>query len=324
MFVVKLNMLHAPTAFEGYMSELYRVWLAPSLPSVENVRQLDTWMNQYRLEDCPVFPVRAIRGTLRRARYSTIDGTVIAPADNSPAWVVHALLVHGQIASYVDFRDLMQEVPVHMFDIKRLVRWTANDYGWYVAHVVATKNGDTNFRCWTRREVERRFYLTLHPCNLFFIPGVRNRMLGEDPAVIAFVAHQFSMRYGTLWDEFLARVAPEGFSRARVAVPDDFLVRYPSDRRDHSVESGQGLPPGSGLVRARYKASRLTFKRDAIEPLGPNEVFEVVTPMGTYRFSKSEFYGAFPRIPRTLSYREGGRYHGARLHVAAERFRVGL
>ena len=102
------------------------------------------------------------------------------------------------------------------------------------------------------------------------------------------------------------------------------LQFYPTDRRDHSVESGQGLSPGSGLVRVRYKASRLTFKRDAIEPLGPNEVFEVITPMGTYRFSKIEFYGVFPHIPKTLSYRKRGSYHGARLHVAAERFRVGL
>lgn len=302
------------------MSVLYRDWIAQMLPPIDSVQQIDAWMDRYCEEDSPVFTVRAVRGASRRQRYSTCDGTIIAPADNSPAWVLHALLVENRITSDVQFRELMCQMPAHMFDIKRLVQLTANDYGWYVAHLLPVKNGNTDFYQWTRREGERRFFATLHPCNLFFVPGVRNRLLGEDAATIAFVARQFAMRYGALWHKFVARAVPENRKLSDMSHPDDFTVRYPFVQEVSEFEASG--PPSSERVRVRYRASRLTFKRDVIEALDSDDLFEVITPMGTYRFSKRQFYDTFPNIPRTQSYKHDGRYHGARLHSAAERFRI--
>ena len=51
-------------------------------------------------------------------------------------------------------------------------------------------------------------------------------------------------------------------------------------------------------------------------------MFEVVTPMGIYRFTKRTFYSEFPNIPETASYREHGVYHCEKLHLKAQRFRL--
>jgi hypothetical protein len=290
------------------------------------VAQFHEWMRQYCSELAPVFPVRAVPGTLRQQVYSTVDGTQIAPADNSPAWVVHALLVERRLSSYQDFRDVMSVMPTHMFDVPKFVRkyavQTPNDFGWYVAHVVPAKNRDTNFRSWNRQEVERRFYLTFHPCNLFLVPGVRNRQIAEDAAVIRFIAGQYSKRYDAIWVEFVDRVRaimdpPEPKFGASTIVFNSLGVPKVSVS-DSSNEVLQQLGP----VKVSYRASRLTFKRDCIEPLNWEDIFEVITPVGTYRFTKQDFYAEFPNIPKTESYRDRGSYHGKTLHLKAQRFRV--
>ena len=145
-------MLQAPNAFRGSWTELYRDHMQAVLPEVGDVCQFHDWMGRYCDEPAPVFPVRSVAGTQRRRVYSTADRTQIAPADNSPAWIVHAVLIERRLSSYRDFRDLISTMPTHMFDIRRCASRTANDFGWYVAHIVPAKNGDTNFQLWDRRE----------------------------------------------------------------------------------------------------------------------------------------------------------------------------
>lgn len=63
-----------------------------------------------------------------------------------------------------------------------------------------------------------------------------------------------------------------------------------------------------------YKHSRLCFKAALIEPLNDHDVFEIVTDNdGTYRFSKSDFYLVFPNVVSSVSYRENGMYHYAKI-----------
>jgi hypothetical protein len=40
---------------------------------------------------------------------------------------------------------------------------------------------------------------------------------------------------------------------------------------------------------ARYEFHRLGFRADVIEPLADDDVFEVVTPLGTFRMTKRQF-----------------------------------
>jgi hypothetical protein len=310
-------MLPAPKHFRGSWLELFRDHIEPNLPPIEAVARFHEWLIAYCHDPAAVFSVRYVRGAERRQVYSTDDGTVIAPSDNSPAWVVHALLMEQRLSCYRDFRDLMLEMPAHMFDVPKLKNQTANANGWYVAHIYPAKNGDTKFRLWTRDEVQRRFLRNLHPCNVFLAPGARNSRDGENPQVIAFMAERYASRYGLIWIEFLRHIRATALI-ADASFGDQPVQSTPIPAHDQMPM----LQVGVSRAIAFYRATRLTFKRDLIEPLAPEEQFEVITPMGVYRFTKREFYADFANVARAASYREHGLYHGARLHLKAQRFRV--
>jgi len=62
---------------------------------------------------------------------------------------------------------------------------------------------------------------------------------------------------------------------------------------------------------------------DRVLALQPDEVFCVVTPGGTYRMTKREFYEEFPNVVSSKSYRTGERlYHYPKPPRRARRFRV--
>ena len=85
--------------------------------------------------------------------------------------------------------------------------------------------------------------------------------------------------------------------------------------------------PAAGTGRpapvATYKFSRLCFKRDVIEALGPNDSFRVEAPIGAFQMAKADFYRVFPNVARSRSYLEAGIYHYRKLPSQAEVFRVG-
>ena len=86
------------------------------------------------------------------------------------------------------------------------------------------------------------------------------------------------------------------------------------------AQSCAGAPSNSPMTT--YRFSRLCFRRDAIEPLGPDDRFRVETPLGVFDFSKSEFYRAFPNVVKSASYQRGGIYHYRVLPRHAEPFRI--
>jgi hypothetical protein len=59
-----------------------------------------------------------------------------------------------------------------------------------------------------------------------------------------------------------------------------------------------------------------------IEPLLDNESFTVITPDGTFRFTKAEFYQTFPNVVSSRSYKETGIYHMKRPPGKAMPFRI--
>jgi hypothetical protein len=175
-------------------------------------------------------------------------------------------------------------------------------------------------------EVKRRCFLALHPCNIFLVPGVRNREAGEDHHVIAFIADQYAIRYGSTWEAFLNEIQAHplcSYPRfgSEPALSASASTSYGCPKRPLNCDALDATAPEIG-ISASYRAARLTFKRDAIEPLAFDEWFEVKTPMGIYRFTKRDFYAEFAGITRTASYREDGIYHGKNLHLKAQRFRA--
>ena len=59
----------------------------------------------------------------------------------------------------------------------------------------------------------------------------------------------------------------------------------------------------------RYEFRRLGFRADFIQPLGDDNAFEIVTPLGTFRMRKRQLYRDFANVTRTMSYRKRGLYH---------------
>jgi len=55
-----------------------------------------------------------------------------------------------------------------------------------------------------------------------------------------------------------------------------------------------------------YQFSRLGFKADVIEPLGPRDRFPIVTPEGAFEMTKADFHRDFANVANSMSYRDRG------------------
>jgi hypothetical protein len=73
----------------------------------------------------------------------------------------------------------------------------------------------------------------------------------------------------------------------------------------------------------QYRYSRLTFKRDLIEPLSDEESFMVITRDGTFQMTKGDFKRVFKNVMESNAYQQGGLYNYVRIPQKALRFLVG-
>lgn len=58
-----------------------------------------------------------------------------------------------------------------------------------------------------------------------------------------------------------------------------------------------------------YERTRLYFDADLIEPLNWDDVIRIITPEGTFRMTKRQFYDTFSNVVKTMSYRRRKHYH---------------
>jgi hypothetical protein len=180
---------------------LYCDHIAPNLPSVDQVQVYHNWIKRYAEDPEAALLVRYVgSGNNRRKIFKTRLGGRMIMVDKASAWALHAWVMTRSITSYEMFRDAMAKIPCHFHDVRGK---TINLLHWYVAHLYPAKNGNTNWQSWPRAEVKRRFYRALHPCNVFFVPGTRNRKDGESSAVIGFIAQQYAERFRPTWEEFV-------------------------------------------------------------------------------------------------------------------------
>ena len=77
----------------------------------------------------------------------------------------------------------------------------------------------------------------------------------------------------------------------------------------------------TGQPLVTYEATRVTFKRDEIERLTPQDEFRMITPTGVFQMSKADFYREFPNVVASKSYKKGV-YSYPQLPSKAEGFRV--
>ena len=316
----------SPSTYKGTLADLYMHHIQPVLPDPEVVRAWHDALADYCRSDHPLFVVRYVKGLERGRIYKMVTGDRLRPSDNAPAWWVHYAVFNGLCVQAADMERVMADVPAHFYDVHRAVPASINTAGWHVAHIWPVKDGNTEWRQWDRDEVVRRFIRNIHPCNCFYVPTNDWQKYGGQSDVIAFFADAYQRRYADVWGDFqrLAQAGPIQLGRPGTEIHYQYsanVVRKPSAPQPPTVPAREKRISMSQPV-ARYYFSRLCFKADMIEPLEPEDVFEVETPDGTFRMTKAQFYETFDNVVRTRSYRDKGIYHYPTVPSKADSHRV--
>lgn len=76
------------------------------------------------------------------------------------------------------------------------------------------------------------------------------------------------------------------------------------------------------MKTVHYSATRLTFKRDVIEPLANDDVIIIDTREGAFKMTKADIYRDFANVIQSASYQEKGNYNYQKLPEKAYRFRM--
>ena len=174
--------------------------LLPMLPAPERVADFHRRLLAYLDEPDPLYAVRYVKGQTRGTIVTTGDGARLLPTDNSPAWWLHAALFNDVDLAAEDFAEFIGAMPYHFHQMGGYP--TINQAGWHAAHIVNAKDGNTDWRAWSRREAARRFVCNLHPLNLFYVPKTEWHRVGGLPELIGYVADAYCRRYPRIWNEF--------------------------------------------------------------------------------------------------------------------------
>lgn len=87
-------------------------------------------------------------------------------------------------------------------------------------------------------------------------------------------------------------------------------------------DQGEGKNHNIPCPKVTYRDHRLCFKKEYIEPLGPEDSFRIICGNGIFQMTKNEFYEAFNNIVKTSSYQERGQYHSKNPPRKALPFRI--
>lgn len=309
----------SPSRFDGTIEEFFARVIESTLLPVEQVVAFHRALVEYLAGSEPLFLVRALTRTERRLDHRTDAGDTFRATDNSPSWWVYGALAAGHEVAPGCMDAVMRGIPCHMFDVPHVSAAVPSASGWHVAHILNAKDRDTAYRGWSREELVRRCVRNLHPANYFLLPKVDWQRMGNDPGIVGYVGGVFRERYGEVWEEFRRLAGGE----IALGDPADAGVRVTLRGQPvPKMHSGVTHAADSGRPAVAYRASRLTFKRDLIEPLGESSLFRIETPVGHFEMTKAEFYRIFPGVVASRSYRDDGVYHYPRVPMCAEPLRV--
>ena len=124
-----------------------------------------------------------------------------------------------------------------------------------------------------------------------------------------------------------AIIVERGLNAYRAQLPaedqtalDAICNRAMQNRETLRTQASQAARTAQPIVA--YEATRVTFRRDEIEPLKPHDEFRVITPAGVFQMSKTDFYREFDNVTASKSYRNTGVYSYPQVPSRIEGFRV--
>jgi len=319
-------LVRSPGSFDGRFVDLLEQYILPNLPTPQAVEAFHHQLAEYAARPDALYLVRAVSRTERGKIYEARNRVRFKATDNAPAWWVHAALAQDYRIAPDAFADVIATIPTHLFQVAATCAPTANEAGWHIAHIFDVGDRNTDYHNWSRPDVLGRFVRNIHPCNYVLLPKPEWQRWGADARVIGCSGAMYAERYGAVWKDFLRLSRALGGKLTRVT--GDVVYSYqamatveqPPPEKPRRVATNP-RPRDAGQP-AEYRASRLSFKRDVIEPLGDNEWFRVVTPVGTFAMTKAQFYDAFPNVVRSGSYKAAGLYHYPTVPRIAEQFRI--
>lgn len=306
----------APLQFDGSIDELFERYVASVAPSKAAVERFHASLLKYLASPDPAFIIRG-SSDHRRQELRTKNNLRILPSDNAPAWWVHHHLWQGWTPTPAEFAAAIESCPRHFHDVSRRKENGISAAGWYVAHILPAKFANSHPDAWSRDDAVMRFIRNVHPANHFYVPG--GAAVGEDRKVIAYAAQWAEQRYGKIWDIVTTLAGPHAKpylnSLPHVTGREQISVR-PKAKGENAPTIGE-----SGIVE--YRSTRLHFKANVIEQLGPDEPFRIVSDAGTFQFTRKQFEEVFANVLTSKSWTTGQRhYHYKEVPSRAEPYRV--
>ncbi len=321
------SILQAPIEFNGSIEEFYENYAQHLLIPTPIVEDFHYHLVEYLNSSDPLFLIRQVKNVTRGEIYRIRDGAQVRFTDNSPAWWLHYQLFNGQYMKFNSFKEFIDAVPSHMFDIK--IHGHISHSGWSAAHIFDVKDRNTDFFDWPTSELIKRMVRNIHPCNYFFISKHNKSWMayGQDRNFLSFFYEKFGANYQSIWNDFLELMDAKPLASIEYAGNSQYSYSSSKKPIKHKepVVTKQNQPfkrstqniPG---CKVAYEFSRLCFKADLIEPLGWDDYFCVITNECTFKMSKREFYEVFSNVVESKSYQESGIYHYPTIPRKAEKF----
>jgi len=234
-----------PIPFEATFERFVRDQLDPLLPPERVICIFHRELMRYVTEVDALFLTRCVKGQERRRIVRTRDGTRLLPSDNSPASWWHMAMFHGVAVSRDNFAEFVRTTPTHFHDVAKYS--TVSTAGWHVAHILDVKDGNVDWRSWTRTDAARRFVRNVHPLNLFYVPMAEWMRVGGDPDLVGYVASVYATRWPNIWAQFTS------LAGTPILRPDtgDRILRI--DRIPHNLRAGREvLLPWDFVLGSRH------------------------------------------------------------------------
>jgi hypothetical protein len=248
------DMHHCPPQFSSTLAEFVEHHVKPNLLSKEGVEGFHNGLMQYIKSRDSIYILREMKDTVRFRRgideniYSTNEGVQFKTSDNHPAWWIHHLIFHGYKFTPNDrFKRLIDDIPTHFFSIPgpsitSRRSGTINAYGYHLAHIYNVKDGNIDYRTYSKQEMVKRFIRNIHPLNYFYIANEQWRKYGETKEMRSFFVTLFSHKYPDLWDEFIKKAQPTKAEENELIYDDSHAsFRYCYSPKDNT---GGFLPSG--------------------------------------------------------------------------------
>ena len=194
-----------PPTFSGAFAAFFKKHAAPNLPGVARVRAFDALLRRHLAAKDPVHVTRFVRGQTRGEICAGMGGRML-PTDNSPVWWIHSFLLSGE-ALPKDAATFFESLPYRMFGLPK--REYLNSAEYHAAHIVNAKDGNVEWRRWTRPELVRRTLVNIHPCNMFLAAKTDWPRWGGNADIRSWVVHRYREVYGAVMDAFLADVGAD-------------------------------------------------------------------------------------------------------------------